>query len=946
MKNKILLLFLALYSFLGMSSLSASPLIAHKVPPHRILVISSFSEDIEWNDHLIKQLELSLRKQYPKISLNIGYLNCNFLRKKWQLIQLRNILWSYSNIASSKIDLNDLSVKSCFHESNRPDAVIFIGAEAFDTYRSILTYAQEWKKVPIILCAINDSINEPSIRATSNKYVTGNRRIKVDSCNGVDILYRKRNPLFNRNLIEPKEILEENDTSILFHSPLSVTGVIWPSTVEYNVELMLKLIPNLKEILWVDGIYETAQYNLHLLQQLLQKKYPKIKLQAIVCTPFNSDVIYNELLKDKPNRALLTFGWSTSNLMSNDPDKDLQYLFTEKNQTPLFSLTNREFNANKWVGGYYFTSNECVNKTVYLIHRILEGEKASQIPFQHLGTSQTIINQTAADYYEIDSSELKYYTTVNAPKSFYEEHSFILLLSAIAGTLLIGWTIYWIRQYQYNARMKSQGERIERLYSKLHTIYRHLGVNIGVYSDKGDCVFTIIKGDKERPSSAKKSRLTKNLFDLSFLTPELQKDIRKGKEINTLLPFEDGKPAKLFTTKAEQLYQIIIRNLPSNTYEDSAYMLLSFDLTPLLKSRKEKEHIERLLNISSISLQWGIAYYDPIKGSGFATPAWYETLQEPQPKGNYLLLPTFQSVIREDREFLIKFQQTPMQMEEPTRELIKDVRVNASNGSDCWTRLYLYRLRPNLIIGLAANINDLKKGQTELANLKSKIDEGNLAAHDFIANISHEVRTPLNVILGYSNLLGSTELEVDERTEFSKIVLKNTEHLEFLVRDICEYALLNSQKDLFEKKYVSMRELHKHWHEFWDPRLEGNPIIFSDEEVDLEGSVFINLYYFELLMQHLISNALKFTTQGQVSIGHRKRHNYDLFYVRDTGCGIAKENQERIFKHFEKLDQFTPGTGLGLSICKSIVLHHGGRIGIISQLEIGTTLWFVIPRKE
>ncbi|MBP8776841.1 MAG: sensor histidine kinase [Bacteroidaceae bacterium] len=945
MKNKILIFFLTLFSFWGISVLFANPTGVHKNCSHKVLIINSYSEDLEWNASIVKELENSLTEEHPGVSLNIGYLNCDLLQRKWQLVQLRNLLWSCWHIIPSQMDLSDLSVKSCFLKTNRPDAIIFIGVEGFETYRSILIHAQSWKDVPIVICAANDSINQLKTRFINNKYSTETHRIKIDSCRNTDILYHKNAPVFSRRLIDKKDILHENDTSILFRSPLSVTGVIWPTNVEQNLELILKAKPDLKEILWIDGFYETAQYNLHALQRLLRKKYPNIKLQTILATPFNSDAIYSELSKDKPHRALLTFGWSTSNLISNDPDKDLQFLLSESKQIPLFSLTRRDFNADKWVGGFYFSTEECIHKTVHLINRIFSGEQASRMSFQRIEASRIIINQTAAEHYNLNTSELQNSTHVNIPKSFYEAHSLFVLLLAIAATLLIGWTIYWIRQHQYNIRIKSQGERIELLYNKLHTIYRHLGVNIGVYSENGDCVFIIVKGDKERPSSTKKSRLNKNLFDFSFLTPALRADLLKGKELNMLISLENGKPTKLFTPKSEELFQIIIRTLPPDTYENSAYMLLSFNLTPMLKSKKEKEHIERLLNLSSISLQWGIAYYDPIKASGFATPAWYETLQEPSGKEGWLL-PTFQSVVREDRDLLVKFQGSPMQPGEATRELIKDIRVNAPNGSDCWTRLYLYYLRPNLIIGLAANINELKKDQTELANLKEKIDEGSLAAHDFIANISHEVRTPLNVILGYSSLLSSTELEVDERTEFSKIVLKNTEHLEFLVRDICEYALLNSQKSSFEKTYVPAREIQKREQAFWAPRLEGSSITFSDEEFDVEGEILINLYYFELLMQHLISNAFKFTTQGQVSIGRRRRRNYDLFYVRDTGCGIAKENQERIFKHFEKLDQFTPGTGLGLSICKSIVAHHGGKIGIISQLGKGTTIWLVIPQKE
>ncbi|MFA6873410.1 MAG: hypothetical protein WCQ86_05470, partial [Bacteroidaceae bacterium] len=309
MKHKNIILFLILYFFFVVSTLSAHSSIVHKSCSHKALIINSYSEDLEWNANLVKDLEQSLRKGHPAISIKTGYLNCNSLQRKWQLVQLRNLLWSYNHIAPSQINLNDLSVKSCFPKTNRPDVIIFLGIEAFNTYRSILPHALNWKDVPMILCANNDSINQLTTRFVKNKYITEVHRIKIDSCRNTDIIYRKKDSTFEKGLIEKKDILHENDTSILAHFPLSITGIIYPITVEPNLELILKMEPNLKEILWIDGSYETAQDNLHALQHVLREKYPNIKLRTIVPTSFNSDAIYSELSKKKSHRALLTFGW-------------------------------------------------------------------------------------------------------------------------------------------------------------------------------------------------------------------------------------------------------------------------------------------------------------------------------------------------------------------------------------------------------------------------------------------------------------------------------------------------------------------------------------------------------------------------------------------------------------------------------------------------------------
>ena len=114
MKNKILIFFLTLFSFWGISVLFANPTGVHKNCSHKVLIINSYSEDLEWNASIVKELENSLTEEHPGVSLNIGYLNCDLLQRKWQLVQLRNLLWSCWHIIPSQMDLSDLSVKSCF----------------------------------------------------------------------------------------------------------------------------------------------------------------------------------------------------------------------------------------------------------------------------------------------------------------------------------------------------------------------------------------------------------------------------------------------------------------------------------------------------------------------------------------------------------------------------------------------------------------------------------------------------------------------------------------------------------------------------------------------------------------------------------------------------------------------------------------------------------------
>ena len=99
------------------------------------------------------------------------------------------------------------------------------------------------------------------------------------------------------------------------------------------------------------------------------------------------------------------------------------------------------------------------------------------------------------------------------------------------------------------------------------------------------------------------------------------------------------------------------------------------------------------------------------------------------------------------------------------------------------------------------------------------------------------------------------------------------------------------------------------------------------------------------LLNNFLSNAVKYTTEGKIEFGFFVENGGIRIYVRDTGIGISEENKKRIFKRFEKVDNFAQGTGLGLSICKAMVEHVKGEIGFESELGKGSYFWAWFPCK-
>lgn len=263
--------------------------------------------------------------------------------------------------------------------------------------------------------------------------------------------------------------------------------------------------------------------------------------------------------------------------------------------------------------------------------------------------------------------------------------------------------------------------------------------------------------------------------------------------------------------------------------------------------------------------------------------------------------------------------------------------------------------KPLRLTGIVLNITDRKKTEEALFKAKEKAEHSNLYKTNFLANICHEIRTPLSGIIGFSELLKESLLSEKERISYldtinssSLDLLKLTEDLVDLSRletgminiseeDINLILTLKELKLLFEREKVARKKTNV------DIKLsipEGSePFFIKADQLRLK-QVFINLLF----------NAFKFTRDGFIEFGFLLKDNNIEFFVRDTGTGISKEKQEQIFKRFEQADKSIStvygGMGLGLSITKDIVEIQNGKIWVNSEAGHGSTFYFTLPYKK
>ena len=252
--------------------------------------------------------------------------------------------------------------------------------------------------------------------------------------------------------------------------------------------------------------------------------------------------------------------------------------------------------------------------------------------------------------------------------------------------------------------------------------------------------------------------------------------------------------------------------------------------------------------------------------------------------------------------------------------------------------------RKPLLIGISWDITNLQNIEQELIKARIKAEQSDRLKSAFLANMSHEIRTPLNAIVGFSQLLPSAET-AEEKKLYSGIINQNSDILLQLINDILDLSKIEAGTLEYIKRRMNLGEgcrtiytVHK------ERGKEGVTLVFDNEEEDLlmEGDQ-------NRIMQvitNILTNASKFTYEGEIRFGFGRMDKDIRVYVKDTGIGIEPEKVDHIFERFVKLNSLAQGTGLGLSICRMIIEKIGGEIGVTSELGKGSTFYFTIPYEE
>ena len=254
-------------------------------------------------------------------------------------------------------------------------------------------------------------------------------------------------------------------------------------------------------------------------------------------------------------------------------------------------------------------------------------------------------------------------------------------------------------------------------------------------------------------------------------------------------------------------------------------------------------------------------------------------------------------------------------------------------------------------IGHCLDITESKNLMDNIIEAKEKAEKSNLLKTAFLNNISHEVRTPLNGILGFGSLLAEPGISEEEKERYFALMKSSSDRLINTITDYMNISLLvsgNLSVHLAPVNMSSIIEFSKiKFKELGSAKQLNFNFIIPEKGEDLALKTDLDLV--KIIIHHLLDNAVKFTEKGDVSIGFVTKEKSIEFFVKDSGSGIDREDQIQIFELFTQKNlnesRVQQGSGLGLSIVKGILNLLGGNIRVESINGSGSTFYFSLPFK-
>jgi len=250
------------------------------------------------------------------------------------------------------------------------------------------------------------------------------------------------------------------------------------------------------------------------------------------------------------------------------------------------------------------------------------------------------------------------------------------------------------------------------------------------------------------------------------------------------------------------------------------------------------------------------------------------------------------------------------------------------------------------------DITHQKQVEHDLLIAKEKAEESDRLKSAFLANMSHEIRTPMNGILGFTELLKIPDLSGQKQRKYIGIIEKSGARMLNIINDIISISKVESGQMEVVLSETNVNKQIEYLYTFFKPECDKKGVHLSYQNAlpDIVAIIKTDKEKVYAILTNLVKNAIKFTFEGSITFGYKKKDYFLEFFVRDTGAGIRSELKDLIFERFrqgsESITRNYEGAGLGLSISKAYVEMLGGKIWVESEEKKGAAFYFTLPIDE
>ena len=493
---------------------------------------------------------------------------------------------------------------------------------------------------------------------------------------------------------------------------------------------------------------------------------------------------------------------------------------------------------------------------------------------------------------------------------------------------------------------KLKEEKISKMIDHNEMIFRKLYVNLPVgvelYDRDGYLIDLNAKDMEIFGIRSKKDVLGVNIFSNPIMPKDVIKKLKENKSVNFRLNYSFKKVDDYYNTSKVGEMDIVTKAsiLYDQRGEPSSYLLINLDNTEKMIAYNRISQFEIVFTLVSVYAKVGYALYDLYTFEGYAIKQWYENMGEKDGTPLSQIIGIYSYIHPNDAGYINSFFEEVKQGK--AHHFRREVRVKSGDGWK-WICANITRnpqsVDPNKpeMICINYDITELKDSQLK----RERAEELDRLKSAFLANMSHEIRTPLNAIVGFSQLLAETD-DPEERHEFVEIIDSNNRMLLQLISDILDLAKIESGTMDFKFADMSVKEVINEIVTSFRIKMPDNVALIAPKDSP-ECQIYSDRMRLTQVISNFLNNAIKYTSEGCITLAYEIIGDEIKFSVTDTGDGMSQEIQAHIFDRFYKGNTFKQGTGLGLSICETIVNRLGGRIGVNSELGKGSTFWFTHP---